>query len=123
MRNFFWLLRLIAIIKNPNTPDEERLDAQFELNRQPRDASRSRIRGVRVLDDGLELSATLRVAGDDFLALLVRGLVESVPYRGTPAGQLRRSSLLLPIGSVSPFLKKSGGSHAASMGVTTLAPR
>ncbi|WP_236621892.1 TetR family transcriptional regulator [Dermabacter hominis] len=37
--------------------------------------------------------------------LLVRGLVESVPYRGTPAGQLRRSSLLLPIGSVSPFLR------------------
>ena len=30
---------LKAIIKNPNTPDEERLDAQFELNRQPRDAS------------------------------------------------------------------------------------
>ena len=35
---------LKAIIKNPNTPDEERLDAQFELNRQPRDASPCRIR-------------------------------------------------------------------------------
>ena len=34
---------LKAIIKNPNTPDEERLDAQFELNRQPRDASPCRI--------------------------------------------------------------------------------
>ena len=30
---------LKKIIKNPNTPDEERLEAQFELNRQPRDAS------------------------------------------------------------------------------------
>lgn len=30
---------LKAIIKNPNTSDEDRLDAQFELNRQPRDAS------------------------------------------------------------------------------------
>src|SRR5699024_12695347 len=31
------------------------------------------VRGVRVLDNSLELSATLRVAGDDFLALLVLG--------------------------------------------------
>ena len=30
---------LKKIIKNPNTSDEDRLDAQFELNRQPRDAS------------------------------------------------------------------------------------
>ena len=30
---------LKKIIKNPNTPDDERLEAQFELNRQPRDAS------------------------------------------------------------------------------------
>src|SRR5699024_6449142 len=29
------------------------------------------VAGVRVLDDLLELSATLRIAGDDFLALLV----------------------------------------------------
>ena len=35
---------LKAIIKNPNTSDEDRLEAQFELNRQPRDASKSRIR-------------------------------------------------------------------------------
>lgn len=35
---------LKAIINNPNTGDEERLDAQFELNRQPRDASPSRVR-------------------------------------------------------------------------------
>ncbi|AKK10691.1 30S ribosomal protein S14 [Corynebacterium uterequi] len=35
---------LKAIIKNPNTSDEDRLDAQFELNRQPRDASPSRVR-------------------------------------------------------------------------------
>ena len=34
---------LKAIIKNPNSTDEERLDAQFELNRQPRDASPSRL--------------------------------------------------------------------------------
>ena len=32
---------LKAIIKNPNTSDEDRLEAQFELNRQPRDASNS----------------------------------------------------------------------------------
>ena len=35
---------LRRIIKNPNTPDEERLEAQFELNRQPRDASPVRVR-------------------------------------------------------------------------------
>ena len=35
---------LKAIIKNPNTSDEDRLDAQFELNRQPRDASAVRVR-------------------------------------------------------------------------------
>ena len=33
---------LKAIIKNPNTSDEDRMDAQFELNRQPRDASAAR---------------------------------------------------------------------------------
>lgn len=32
------------IIKNPKTSDEDRLDAQFELNRQPRDAAKVRIR-------------------------------------------------------------------------------
>ena len=35
---------LKAIIKNPNTSDEDRLDAQFELNRQPRDASAALVR-------------------------------------------------------------------------------
>ena len=35
---------LKAIIKNPETSDEDRLDAQFELNRQPRDASPVRVR-------------------------------------------------------------------------------
>ncbi|AZA13077.1 30S ribosomal protein S14 [Corynebacterium choanae] len=35
---------LKAIIKNPATSDEDRLDAQYELNRQPRDASPVRVR-------------------------------------------------------------------------------
>jgi hypothetical protein len=35
---------LKAIIKNPNTSDEDRLDAQFELTRQPRAASPVRVR-------------------------------------------------------------------------------
>ena len=35
---------LKAIIKNPETSDEDRLEAQFELNRQPRDASPARVR-------------------------------------------------------------------------------
>ena len=35
---------LKAIIKNPNVSDEERLEAQFKLNRQPRDASPVRVR-------------------------------------------------------------------------------
>ena len=41
---------LKAIIKNPNTPDEERLDAQFALNRQPRDASPCRVRNRDAAD-------------------------------------------------------------------------
>ena len=41
---------LKAIIKNPNTSDEDRLDAQFELNRQPRDASPSRVRNRDAAD-------------------------------------------------------------------------
>lgn len=32
------------IIKSPNTNDEDRLEAQFELNRQPRDAAAVRVR-------------------------------------------------------------------------------
>ncbi|ANE03510.1 30S ribosomal protein S14 [Corynebacterium crudilactis] len=35
---------LKAIISNPNTSDEDRLDAQFELNSQPRDAAAIRVR-------------------------------------------------------------------------------
>ena len=42
---------LKAIIKNPETSDEDRLDAQFELNRQPRDASPVRVRN-RDAQDG-----------------------------------------------------------------------
>ena len=41
---------LKAIIKNPNTPDDERLEAQFELNRQPRDASPLRVRNRDAAD-------------------------------------------------------------------------
>ncbi|AIT60550.1 30S ribosomal protein S14 [Corynebacterium doosanense] len=42
---------LKAIIKNQATSDEDRLDAQFELNRQPRDASPVRVRN-RDAQDG-----------------------------------------------------------------------
>ncbi|MDY6049272.1 MAG: 30S ribosomal protein S14 [Corynebacterium sp.] len=35
---------LKRIIKSPNSTDDERLDAQFELNRQPRDAAAVRVR-------------------------------------------------------------------------------
>lgn len=35
---------LKRIISSPNSSDEERLDAQFELNRQPRDAAAIRVR-------------------------------------------------------------------------------
>ena len=35
---------LKAIIKNPATPDEDRMEAQYELNREPRDASPVRVR-------------------------------------------------------------------------------
>ena len=35
---------LKSIIRNPETTDEDRLEAQFELNRQPRDASPARVR-------------------------------------------------------------------------------
>src|SRR5690606_36688364 len=35
---------LKAIIKNPNTSEEERWDAQMKLQQQPRDASPSRLR-------------------------------------------------------------------------------
>ncbi|WP_424888321.1 30S ribosomal protein S14 [Streptomyces sp. XH2] len=35
---------LKAVIRNPRTPDEERLAASRELRRQPRDASATRVR-------------------------------------------------------------------------------
>ena len=38
------------IIKNPNTSDEDRIEAQFELNRQPRDASPVRVRNRDAAD-------------------------------------------------------------------------
>ncbi|MGP6175006.1 30S ribosomal protein S14 [Corynebacterium sp. A21] len=38
------------IIKNPNTTDEDRLEAQFELNRQPRDAAAIRVRNRDAMD-------------------------------------------------------------------------
>ncbi|AEK37429.1 30S ribosomal protein S14 [Corynebacterium variabile] len=41
---------LKAIIKNPNSSDQERADAQFELNRQPRDASPVRVRNRDAAD-------------------------------------------------------------------------
>ncbi|MDO4685971.1 30S ribosomal protein S14 [Corynebacterium freiburgense] len=41
---------LKAIIKNPNTSDEDRMEAQFELNRQPRDASPVRVRNRDAAD-------------------------------------------------------------------------
>ena len=41
---------LKAIIKNPNSSDEERMDAQYELNRQPRDASPVRVRNRDAAD-------------------------------------------------------------------------
>ena len=41
---------LKAIIKNPATPDEDRMEAQYELNRQPRDASPVRVRNRDAAD-------------------------------------------------------------------------
>ena len=41
---------LKAIIRNPETSDEDRLEAQFELNRQPRDASPVRVRNRDAAD-------------------------------------------------------------------------
>ena len=41
---------LKAIIKNPNVSDEERLEAQFKLHRQPRDASPCRVRNRDAAD-------------------------------------------------------------------------
>lgn len=41
---------LKAIIRNPATPDAERQSAQAELNRQPRDASATRVRNRDSVD-------------------------------------------------------------------------
>lgn len=41
---------LKAIIKSPNTYDEDRAEAQYELNRQPRDASPVRVRNRDAAD-------------------------------------------------------------------------
>ncbi|MBZ4015182.1 MULTISPECIES: 30S ribosomal protein S14 [Streptomyces] len=41
---------LKAIIRDPKTPDEERLAAQSELARQPRDASATRVRNRDSVD-------------------------------------------------------------------------
>ena len=38
------------IIKSPNTSDEDRAEAQYELNRQPRDASPVRVRNRDAAD-------------------------------------------------------------------------
>ena len=41
---------LKRIIKSPHSTDEERMDAQYELNRQPRDASPIRVRNRDAAD-------------------------------------------------------------------------
>ncbi|POX41976.1 30S ribosomal protein S14 [Streptomyces sp. Ru73] len=41
---------LKAVIRDPKTPDEERLAAQRELRRQPRDASATRVRNRDSID-------------------------------------------------------------------------
>ena len=74
---------LKAIIKNPNTSDEDRLDAQFELNRQPRDASPSRVRN-RDAHDGRP-RGFLRKFG------LSRVRVREMAHRGELPG-VRKSS-------------------------------
>ncbi|MET9643880.1 30S ribosomal protein S14 [Streptomyces syringium] len=41
---------LKTVIRNPHTPEEERLAAQCELRRQPRDASATRVRNRDSVD-------------------------------------------------------------------------
>ena len=41
---------LKSIIQNPNTSDEDRMEAQWELNRQPRDAASVRVRNRDAAD-------------------------------------------------------------------------
>ncbi|MEZ2122459.1 MULTISPECIES: 30S ribosomal protein S14 [unclassified Corynebacterium] len=74
---------LKAIIKNPNSSDEERMDAQYELNRQPRDASPVRVRN-RDASDGRP-RGYLRKFG------LSRVRVREMAHRGELPG-VRKSS-------------------------------
>jgi small subunit ribosomal protein S14 len=74
---------LKAIIKNPNSSEQERADAQFELNRQPRDASPVRVRN-RDAADGRP-RGYLRKFG------LSRGRVRVMAHRGELPG-VRKSS-------------------------------
>jgi small subunit ribosomal protein S14 len=74
---------LKAIIKNPNSSEQERADAQFELNRQPRDASPVRVRN-RDAADGRP-RGYLRKFG------LSRVRVRAVAHRGELPG-VRKSS-------------------------------
>jgi small subunit ribosomal protein S14 len=74
---------LKAIIKNPNSSEQERADAQFELNRQPRDASPVRVRN-RDAADGRP-RGSLRKFG------LSRVRVREMAHRGELPG-VRKSS-------------------------------
>ena len=74
---------LKAIIKSPNTSDEDRAEAQYELNRQPRDASPVRVRN-RDAADGRP-RGYLRKFG------LARVRVREMAHRGELPG-VRKSS-------------------------------
>lgn len=74
---------LKKIIKNPNTSDEDRMEAQWELNRQPRDASPVRVRNRDAVDG--RPRGYLRKFG------LSRVRVRSMAHRGELPG-VRKSS-------------------------------
>ena len=74
---------LKRIIKSPHSTDEERMDAQYELNRQPRDASPIRVRN-RDAADGRP-RGYLRKFG------LSRVRVREMAHRGELSG-VRKSS-------------------------------
>jgi len=74
---------LKRIIKSPHSTDEERMDAQYELNRQPRDASPIRVRN-RDAADGRP-RGYLRTFG------LSRVRVREMAHRGELPG-VRKSS-------------------------------
>ena len=74
---------LKRIIKSPNSSDEERMDAQYELNRQPRDAAKVRVRN-RDAHDGRP-RGFLRKFG------LSRVRVREMAHRGELPG-VRKSS-------------------------------